>query len=126
MREVVLAKDKDIQKACIAKVYTWYYKKLKAIGELSEQDKEEEDILTSPLKIEKAIQRKEQSTQQKRLNLLNQSLIVMKDRKMFDNEERTLHKDIPPAKTRIQTYKKKSFGKLFQQYQEDRPMSGVT
>jgi len=32
---------------------------------------------------------------------------------MFDEGERTVHKEIPPSKDRIADYKRKSFGKLF-------------
>ena len=74
------------------------------MGELTQADKEEEDMLMSPHKIEEAFKRKEQQNQQRRLNLLNESLVVIKEKKMFDKEERTMHKDIPPAKTRIQSY----------------------
>lgn len=44
---------------------------------------------------------------------MNESLVVMKGKKMFDDGERTVHKDIAPAKSRIFNYQKKSFGKLF-------------
>jgi hypothetical protein len=44
---------------------------------------------------------------------------------MFDIGERSVHKEIPPAKDRIEDYKRKSFGKLFQKFEEHRPLSGV-
>ena len=40
---------------------------------------------------------------------------------MYDQGERTIHTEIPPAKDRIVDYKRKSFGKLFQNFTEDRP-----
>lgn len=44
---------------------------------------------------------------------------------MFEDKERTIHKDIIPAKDRIVEYKRKSFGKLFQNKLDERPMSAV-
>lgn len=108
----MIAKDKNIQKQCLEKVYTWYFKKLEVIGELSKEDKEEEEMFMNPHKIEEAMKRQEQQKQQKRLNLMNESFIEQKEKKIFDNEERTIHKDIPPAKDRIMSYKKKSLGRL--------------
>ncbi len=46
---------------------------------------------------------------------------------MFENEERSNLKDVPPAKHRIKEYKRKTFGKIMtQRYDNDRPQSGVT
>lgn len=45
---------------------------------------------------------------------------------MYEDNERTDHKDIMPAKYRLTEYKRKSFGKLFTQQSQDRPMSGAT
>lgn len=42
---------------------------------------------------------------------MNQSLIAIKEKKWYDNEERSIHCDIPPAKTRIENYRKKSLGR---------------
>ena len=44
---------------------------------------------------------------------------------MYEDNERTDHKDIQPAKYRLTEYKRKSFGKLFTQQSQDRPMSGA-
>ena len=35
------------------------------------------------------------------------------ERVRFETRERTVHKDIPPAKDRVIDYKRKSFGRLF-------------
>jgi len=40
--------------------------------------------------------------------------VEAKERKMYDEGERSIHNQIPPAKNRITDYKRKSFGKLFQ------------
>lgn len=39
---------------------------------------------------------------------MNETLQNVKLKKMFDNEERTLHKDIAPPKYRLTDYKRKS------------------
>ena len=44
---------------------------------------------------------------------------------MYDEGERSILKDIPPAKDRIADYKRKSFGKLFTNKQDERPISGI-
>jgi len=46
---------------------------------------------------------------------MNESLNNIKLKKMFDNEERSEHRDIAPAKYRLTDYKRKSFGKIFNQ-----------
>lgn len=45
---------------------------------------------------------------------------------MFDEGERTIHKDIEPAKYRLTDYKRKSINKIFIDQHKDRPISGVT
>lgn len=45
--------------------------------------------------------------------MLDENLTLLKHKKLFDEEERTVHKDLIPAKDRIEVYKRKSFGKLF-------------
>jgi hypothetical protein len=45
---------------------------------------------------------------------------------MFDENERTVHKDIIPARDRVEVYKRKSFGKLFQNKLDERPVSAFT
>jgi hypothetical protein len=57
---------------------------------------------------------------------MDQSLTEMKHRKMFEEEERTEHKDIVPAKYRLTDFKRKSLGKLFQQRFDDKTQSDIT
>jgi hypothetical protein len=45
--------------------------------------------------------------------LLNEDLVQAKEKKYFDEGERSTLKDIIPAKDRVDDYKRKSFGKLF-------------
>jgi DNA-binding PadR family transcriptional regulator len=67
-------------------------------------------------------------SEEKRNKLLNDSVVLEKQKQMFINEERTEHKDILPAKYRITDYKRKTFGRLFQaaksNYQEKQGIAG--
>jgi hypothetical protein len=49
-----------------------------------------------------------------------------KDKKMFDEGQRSVHHDIIPAKDRVEEYKRKSFGRLFSSKLDNRPLSGIT
>lgn len=59
--------------------------------------------------------------------MLNEENEIAKARKRFDVNERTVHKDIAPAKDRVTEYKRKCFGRLFtglaagREKSEDRP-----
>lgn len=44
---------------------------------------------------------------------MNEKNNIMKEKKMYDEGQRSIHQEIPPAKERIEEYKRKSFGKLF-------------
>lgn len=107
-------------------MYTWYFGKLESLGVMSNQEKEEEEIFRNPALIEEIQKRKAEKQQEKRQRLLDPDLVQQKEKRMFDDQERTVHKDIVPAKDRVQTYQRKSFGKLFQNHLENRPLSAVT
>ena len=92
---------------------------------MSNTEKEEEEIFMNPGKIEQIQKAKEDLAESKRSKLLDENYILQKEKQFFDKQERTVHKDIIPAKDRIVEYKRKSFGKLFQQKLDDRPMSAV-
>ncbi|CDW84410.1 UNKNOWN [Stylonychia lemnae] len=126
LREVVITKDKHLQLTNLGKVYTWYFQKLESIGQMSSQEKDEEEIFLNPGRIEEIQRRNEEKQTQKREKLLNENYIEQKQKKFFEDGERTVHQDILPAKDRIGEYKTKSFGKLFQNKLEERPMSAYT
>eukprot|EP00347_Sterkiella_histriomuscorum_P008883 403343381 len=126
IREVVITKDKSKQMKFLGKVYTWYYQKLESIGQMSNQEKDEEEIFLNPGLIEQIQRIKEEKQEEKRNKLLDEELNEQKHKKLFDENERTVHKDILPARDRIEVYKRKSFGKLFQNKLSDRPMSAFT
>ena len=80
---------------------------------MSSSEKDEEEMFLNPGKIEELQRKKEAAQEEKKQWLLNEKNIMMKEKKMYDEGERRLHKDILPAKDRIGEYKRKSFGKLF-------------
>jgi len=97
----------------LAKVYAWYFRKLESVGLLSNSEKDEEDMLLNPAKIEEIEQRKREKKEVARLELMDELNIEASERAKFDKRERTVHKDIAPAKDRINDYKRKCFGRLF-------------
>jgi len=56
---------------------------------------------------------------------MNPTLTLKKERNYFIKEERSIHKEIPPAKCRISDYRRKNFGKL-RNKTEERPMTSYT
>ena len=52
LREVVNTKDRKSQLKNLAKVYSWYFRKLESIGQLSLAEKEEEQSFLNPGLIE--------------------------------------------------------------------------
>jgi hypothetical protein len=47
-----------MQVANLGKVYQWYFRKLESIGQLSGQEKDEEEMLMNPSKIQEIENRK--------------------------------------------------------------------
>lgn len=75
----------------------------------------------NPGKLQELAQIKEQRCKVKRDQLMNESVNNIKLKKMFDNEERSEHRDILPAKYRLTDYKRKSVGKtIFNQKSNER------
>lgn len=109
-----MTKEHHVQLKNLGKVYAWYQSKLENVGlGGSNNEKEEQEIMLNPGKIEEIARRKEERCATKRNQLLNESFNNVKLKKMFDNEERTEHRDIGPAKYRLTDYKRKSLGKIF-------------
>ena len=97
----------------LGKVYSWYFRKLESIGQLSGSEKEDEEALLNPGKIEEIENRKREQKELKRLDLLDEEKTAAKSRQRFDRCERSIHRDIAPAKDRVTGYKTKCFGRLF-------------
>jgi len=80
---------------------------------LSGNEKEEEEMLLNPSKIAEIENRKKDQQELKRLDLLDEEKTAAKSRQRFDRCERSIHRDIAPAKDRVVGYKTKCFGRLF-------------
>lgn len=113
LREVIVIREKSMQLRYLAKVYAWYFRKLESVGLLSNTEKDEEDMLLNPAKIEEIEQRKREKKEVARLELMDEANIEASERGKFEKRERTVHKEIPPAKDRVNDYKRKCFGRLF-------------
>jgi len=85
----------------LGKVYSWYFRKLESIGQLSGQEKDEEEMLLNPGKIEQLENRKREQQELKRMHLLDEEITAAKSRQRFDRCERSIHRDIAPAKDRV-------------------------
>ncbi|TNV83407.1 hypothetical protein FGO68_gene17165 [Halteria grandinella] len=133
MREVVVCKDKQIQLKYLGKVYAWYFRKLESVGMLSGTEKSEQEMLLNPAKIEQIEQMKREKQELVRQELLDEEKNMEIEKTRFDRGQRSVHRDIAPAKDRVQDYKRKCFGRLFNGLQqargdktEERPASSAT
>ena len=70
-------------------------------------------LFRSPGKIQEIENRKREKQDLKRTELLDEEKMLAKSRQRFDRCERSIHKDIAPAKDRVTGYKTKCFGRLF-------------
>ena len=80
----------------------------------------------NPGKIEEMQKKKEEEKEARRTRLLDETLKLQKERRMYEEGERSIHQEIPPAKDRITEFKRKSFGKFFPAKLDERPTSGIT
>ncbi len=69
----------------LGKVYTWYFGLLTTIGQMSNQDKDEEEILMNPGRIEEIQRIKEERAETKRQKLLDENYILQKEKGFFEN-----------------------------------------
>lgn len=94
---------------------------------VTNQDKDEEEIYLNPHKIEEIQQRKMERQEKERIELLNEEKIAEIEKKRFDvkkyeieegkyvtDRERMMHPEIPPAKIRIQDFKRKDLNEKYQ------------
>lgn len=113
LREVISTRDQDMRLKNLAKVYSWYFRKLESVGMLNNSDKDEEEMLLNPGKIELIEQKKREKKEVARQELLKEENVLESEKRRFDKRERTVHKDLAPAKDRVSDYKRKCFGRLF-------------
>lgn len=112
---------------------------------VTNQDKEEEEIYLNPNKIEEIQQKRAERKEQQRIELLDEEKITEVEKKRFDQRvyrmsdnkviidvERSMHPEIPPAKLRIQEFKRKDLNDKYQKTSSElrsgansrRPMTG--
>lgn len=84
LREVTNMKDKNMQLKNIGKVYQWYFRKLESIGLLSNQEKDEEEMLLNPSKIDEIQRRREEQVQEKKRQLMEPKNILKREQKFFE------------------------------------------
>lgn len=94
-------------------------RRLEAAGQLSIQEKEDEQMFLHPGKIEDMRLEKIRKEEEKRLEIIDQDNIEAKDKKRFDWRERTILTDIPPAKIRIEEKKRRDLSAKYEQKVEE-------
>jgi hypothetical protein len=107
LREIVSNEDHDRQRTYLVRVYKWFFNKMSAIGAITVSQKQEEDEFMNPDKYEKFEQDKQDIILRKKAKLQDESYNNQVQKGWFEAGERTIHKDIIPAKERIVGYKRR-------------------
>ena len=107
-------RDQSMQLKELDSVYKWYFKKLEKLGMLTSGEIEEEDNFNNPDKVEAKKAEKEKYAEHVRKLYADPVYAQEQDMKYFEKEERTIHNEIPPAKDRLMSYKRKGFDKRFE------------
>ena len=81
---------------------------------LSTSEMEEEYNFHHPEKVEAIKAEKEKFAEHVRKLYADPVYANEQDMKYFEKEERTIHNEIPPAKDRLMSYKRKGFDKRFE------------
>ena len=118
---------------------------MEACGLVTNQDKDEEEIFLNPHKIEEIQQKRAERQEKGRIELLDEEKIAeiekkrfeqriyeLSDNKFITDQERSMHPEIPPAKLRIQDFKRKDLNEKYQKTANElragphfkRPMTG--
>lgn len=74
---------------------------------MSAEMKRAEEIFLNPQKYADEQQQEKDSIAQMKKELLDKKKEIEAQKRLFDEEERTTHPDIPPANYRIEFYKKR-------------------
>ena len=107
LREVVLSCNKKRQTEYMLRVYHWYYGKLGSYGAMSQSEKKDEEKFIDPESYEKAEADKEAELLERKKLLMDEERQARDYKYTFFCEERTIHRDIEPARDRIKNYKRK-------------------
>lgn len=107
LREVVQTDDVERKKLYLMRVYKWFMNKMNAIGAISITQKQQEDEFMHPDVYAEAERKKIEQEEMKKNLLRDESYNTEVQKGLFQAGERTIHKDIIPAKERIEFYKRR-------------------
>lgn len=107
LREVVHTENIERQKMYLTRVYKWFFAKMSSIGAISMEEKQNEDEFMHPEKYEEKEKKRKEELEVRRKMLQSQEYISKTEKGWFEAGERTIHKDLMPAKERIEFYKRK-------------------
>lgn len=110
LREIISV-DKKVRDEYVLRAYKWYFGKLGACGALSDEQKDQEDKFINPEKHEKLLEQMNEEVRKRKLELENEDNAKKEAIQAFWDNQRTIHKEIPPAKDRIQAFHRKQFHK---------------
>lgn len=107
MREVVQTDDVERKKLYLMRVYKWYMNKMNAIGAISITQKQKEDAFMHPDVHAEAERKKKEQEEMMKARLKDEAYNQEVQKGFFQAGERTIHKDIIPARERIEFYKRR-------------------
>lgn len=107
LREVVHTDDIERQKIYLVRVYKWFFAKMSSIGAVNTDEKQRDDEFMNPEKYQEKEKKLQEDIERKRKILQSQEYATRTEKGWFDAGERTIHKDIMPARERIEFYKRK-------------------
>lgn len=102
-----------MQEKHLAKVYAWFMRQLESVGMQTGMEKTEAEIFLNPAKIDQIHEEREAAKLEKRIQLLDEEANEEKEKKRFEYRQRSIHTEIPPAKLRLEDYKRKDLSEKF-------------
>lgn len=107
LREICHTEDHERQNAYLGRAYKWFLNKMSSIGAISIAEKMKEDEFMNPSKYAELEKQKEEEIRRKKARLMDDGYNNELQKGWFEHGERTIHKDIPPARERIEFYRRK-------------------
>ena len=107
LREVIQTEDLERQKIYLTRVYKWFFNKMSSIGAINPSQKQAEDEFMHPDKYAEIEKKRQEELMIKKSLLLNDAYQTEIQKGLFEAGERTIHKDIVPAKERIELYRRR-------------------
>ena len=107
LREIVHTDDLKRQQSYLTRVYKWFFCKMNSIGAINNDEKQEEDEFIHPEKYAEKEKKRQEEISRKKAKLRDEEYNMEVEKARFEAGERTIHKDIIPAKERIEWYKRK-------------------